>query len=122
MRSLATPAAVEERASSAIGVGVVVERRHRGTIVDQISRRPRQLDRWGYRRWRCLQLVARKGLPDAMRAAAGISQRVLALRHRTGALAIQRLPHPHQHRDTAAVHAAALRQCTRCGIVARRAA
>jgi O-acetylhomoserine/O-acetylserine sulfhydrylase-like pyridoxal-dependent enzyme len=28
MRSLVTPAAVDERASSAIGVGVVVERRH----------------------------------------------------------------------------------------------
>ena len=105
-------------------------RRHRHSFADQISRRPRQLDRRPDRRRRHLQLVARAPLSDAVRAAAGISRhraardlrqfrlrhrlpRAGAARHRPGAVAVQRLPHPHRHRDVAAAHARALRQHAR---------
>ena len=102
-------------------------RRHRGAFADQVSRRTRQFDRRADRRWRHLQLVARGPLSDAVGAAAGISRhraardlrqfrlrhclpRARPARHRAGPVAVQRLPHPHRHRDAAAAHAAALRQ------------
>ena len=79
------------------------------------------------RRRRHLQLVARQEISDAVRAAAGIFRhrpardlRQFRLRHRlpraglarprAGAVAVQRLPHPHRHRDAVAAHAAALRK------------
>ena len=64
-------------------------RRHRRAFADQVSRRPRQLDRRHDRRRRHLQLVARRPLSDAVGAAAGISRhraardlRQFRLRHR----------------------------------------
>ena len=98
-------------------------RRHRRSFADQISRRPRQFDRRHDRRCRHLQLVARAALSDAVRAAAGISRhraardvrqfrlrhrlpRAGAARHRPGAVAVQRFPDPHRHRDAAAADAA----------------
>ena len=112
-----------------------LRRRHRGAFADEISRRPRQLDRRPDRRRRHLQLVAREALSDAVGAAAGISRhhaardlRQLRLRHRLpraglarhrpGAVAVQRLPHPHRHRDAAAAHPAPLRQRDGRGAVA----
>ena len=100
-------------------------RRHRRAFADQISRRPRQFDRRHDRRRRHLQLVARAALSDAVRAAAGISRhraardlrqfrlrhrlpRARPARHRPGAVAVQRLPDPHRHRDAAAAHAASI--------------
>ena len=50
-----------------------------------------------------------------------IACRVLALRDiGPGAVAVQRVPHPHRHRDAAAAHAAPLRQCAGGGAVAGR--
>ena len=43
-----------------------LRRRHRGAFADQVSRRPRQLDRRPDRRRRHLQLVAREALSDAV--------------------------------------------------------
>ena len=66
-----------------------LRRRHRRAFADEISRRPRQLDRRHDRRCRHLQLVARRPLSDAVEAAAGISRhraardlRQFRLRHR----------------------------------------
>ncbi len=69
-----------------------------------------------------------KRYPMLSRAAAGISRHRAArdlrqfrlrhrlpraglARHRAGAVAVQRLSHPHRHRDAAAAHPAPLRQC-----------
>ena len=49
-------------------------RRHRHPFADEISRRPRQLDRRHDRRRRHLRLVAGRPLSDALEAAAGISR------------------------------------------------
>ena len=115
-----------QHAGHAVSVQAVrARRRHRRAFADQISRRPRQFDRRHDRRRRHLQLVARAALSDAVRAAAGISRHRAArdvrqfrlrhrlpgagaARHRTGALAVQRVPHPHRHRDAAAAHAASI--------------
>ena len=114
-----------------------LRRRHRRAFAHQVSRRPRQLDRRPDRRRRHLQLVAREALSDAVRAASGISRhraardlrqlrlrhrlpRAGAARHRAGAVAVQRLPDPHRHRDAAAAHAAPLRQRAGGGAVAGR--
>src|ERR1700694_5265915 len=102
-------------------------RRHRGAFADQISRRPWQFARRHHRRCRHLRLVEGQQIPDAERAAAGISRhqdpgelrvfrfrqclpRAGLARSRSGALAIQRVPDPHRHRDAAAAHAKALRE------------
>ena len=115
-----------QHAGHAVSVQAVrARRRHRRAFADQISRRPRQFDRRHDRRRRHLQLVARAALSDAVRAAAGISRhraardvrqfrlrhrlpRAGAARYRPGAVAVQRLPHPHRHRDAAAAHAASI--------------
>ena len=82
------------------------------------------------RRRRHLQLVARRAVSDAVGAAPGIFRhragrdlRQFRLRHRlprarparprAGAVAVQRLPHHHRHRDAAAAHAAPFRQRAR---------
>ena len=105
-------------------------RRRRHSFADEVSRRPRQLDRRHDRRRRHLRLVARRPLSDAVEAAAGISRHRLprdlrqfrlrrrlpragAARHRPGAVAVQRVPDPDRHRDAAAAHPAPLRQRTR---------
>ena len=103
-------------------------RRHRRAFADQVSRRPRQFDRRHDRRCRHLQLVARAAAIRCCREprpeyhgivlhetfgnfAFAIACRVLALRDiGAGAVAVQRLPDSHRHRDAAAAHAAPLRQ------------
>ena len=118
-----------------------LRRRHRGAFAHQIPRRPRQLDRRHDRRRRHLQLAAEQTLSDAVGAAPGIFRhragrdlRQFRLRHRlprarparsrTGAVAVQRLPDHHRHRDAAAAHAAPFRQrarrCTMAGRSGRR--
>src|SRR5262245_49346919 len=66
-----------------------LRRRYRRAFAHEISRWPRQLDRRGHCRRRYVQLVARKALSNAVRAAAGISRhraardrRRFCLRHR----------------------------------------
>src|ERR1700732_2076077 len=80
--------------------------------------RPRQLARRHHRRCRHLRLVERQQIPDAERAAAGISRhqdsgdlwqfrvcdrlpRARLARSRSGAVAVQRVPDSHRHRDAA---------------------
>ena len=112
-------------------------RRHRRAFADEVSRRPRQFDRRHHRRCRHVRLVEGRQISDAERAAAGISRHQAAgdvwqfrLRHRLprarparsrpGAVAVQRLPDPHRHRDAAAAHAEALRQRQGGRRIARR--
>ena len=116
-----------------------LRRRHRRALAHQVPRRPRQFDRRHDRRWRHLQLVARRPLSDAVRAAPGISRhraardlrqlrlrdrlpRARPARPRPGAVAVQRVPDPHRHRDAAAAHAAPLRQRAGGRELAREAA
>ena len=120
-----------QHAGDALSVQAVrLRRRHRGAFAHQIPRRPRQLDRRHDRRRRHLQLAAEQALSDAVGAAPGIFRhgagrdlRQFRLRHRlprarparprAGAVAVQRLPHHHRHRDAAAAHAAPFRQRAR---------
>ena len=102
-------------------------RRHRRALADEVPRRPRQLARRHHRRCRHLRLVEGQQISDAERAAPGISRhqdpgdlwqfrlcdrlpRARPARPRPGALAVQRVPDPHRHRDAAAAHAEALRE------------
>ena len=102
-------------------------RRHRRPFADQVHRRPRQFDRRRDRRRRHLRLVEVRQLPDAVGAASRIWRRRAArdlrqlrlrdcrararpARHRSGDLALQRLPDPDRPRNPAAAHAAPLRQ------------
>ena len=103
-------------------------RRHRRAFADEISRRPRQFARRHHRRCRHLRLVEGQQISDAERAAPGISRhqdpgdlwqfrlrdrlpRARLARPRPGAVAVQRLHDPDRHRDAAAAHAEALREC-----------
>ena len=102
-------------------------RRYHRSFADQISRRPRQLDRRRHRRLRHLRLDQERALSDVVGALVLLSRRDLRrdlrqfrLRHRLPCLlvarswpchlAVQCLPHSHRHRDAAVAHAAALRQ------------
>ena len=103
-------------------------RRHRHALADQVHGRARQLDRRRHRRLRHLRLAGRQApLQDAGRSQPQLQRhearrdlRQLRLRHRlpgagparpgAGHVALQRVPHPHRHRDAAAAHGQALRE------------